>query len=170
MASHRLSETYRQKIQASSLGYGGKPKKDQAETVVTTQPHPDAAAGVYMVPARLSQWLGVMRVSSSLLLSGPNIERVLRQFDLTAKYGPCTDVTRKQRYCPITLCSMWPSFLHSVAEWPALRVLTAKHVFEYSHAQLQQDLLYFFMSPLPSRYAFAKGCRMLKWSSMQPRS
>ena len=24
-------------------------------------------------------------------------QRLLRQFDLTAKYGPCTNITRKQR-------------------------------------------------------------------------
>ena len=33
-------------------------------------------------------------------MSGLDSQRVLRQFDLSAKFGPCTNLTRKQRYDP----------------------------------------------------------------------
>lgn len=47
MASHRLSEVYRQNKQASTLGYEPKAKTNRAGTAVNLQNPPDAAAGVH---------------------------------------------------------------------------------------------------------------------------
>lgn len=73
MASHRLSETYRQsKRELSGAAQSSKSKASKG---------------------------AVARQSNSVEAPGEEqAQKLLRQFDLTAKYGPCTDVSRRQRW------------------------------------------------------------------------
>ena len=94
MASHRLSEVYRQNKQASTLGYEPKAKTNRAGTAVKSHNQPDAAAGTHPITCLHID----TQALTGLCLSGLDNQRVLRQFDLSAKFGPCTNLTRKQRY------------------------------------------------------------------------
>lgn len=74
MAAHRVSETYRQsKGTAASALQGSKVK---SVNVIAGGPN----------------------VASAAESTGEQTQTLLQQFDLTAKYGPCTNMTRKQRW------------------------------------------------------------------------
>ncbi|DBA97516.1 TPA: DNA polymerase delta subunit 4, variant 2 [Trebouxia sp. C0004] len=71
MASYRLSETYRQ----SKREVGGAAHSSKSKASKST----------------------VARQCNSVETPAEEqAQKLLRQFDLTAKYGPCTDVSRKQ--------------------------------------------------------------------------
>lgn len=76
MASHRLSDTYRQsKREGGSALHSSKQKSTKATALGRPQENsvePETALG--------------------------QAQRLLRQFDLTAKFGPCTNITRRQRW------------------------------------------------------------------------
>ncbi|KAL3140538.1 hypothetical protein ABBQ32_005118 [Trebouxia sp. C0010 RCD-2024] len=80
MASHRLSETYRQ-------SKGG-----------------NTATGINRKQSTCKQGQACTVGSKE----GNHDEWVLRQFDLAAKYGPCTNISRKERWERASLLGLDP--------------------------------------------------------------